>query len=66
MFLLFHSQIPYKTGVRTVLQERRFLGGCGLKPEPHGKQTIDHYRHFEEGAAFLPGLKAEVSTPHIR
>jgi hypothetical protein len=28
------------------------------------EQTIDHHRHFEEGAAFSR-LKAEVSTPHI-
>jgi hypothetical protein len=64
--LPFHSEIPYKSGMRAALQQRRLLSERRLKPVSHantlstGTDTLRRERHF------LPSLKAEVATPHIR
>jgi len=66
MLMLLTREIPHKTGVRAMLQQRRLLGGCGLKPKPHAttlKTTTDIPRRERR---FLPGLKTGVSTPRKR
>jgi hypothetical protein len=64
--LLLHGQIPYKTGVCTVFQQHLLLGGCGLKPEPHANTLSTTTDILGRERRFLPGPKAEVSTPHTR
>jgi hypothetical protein len=66
MLTLLTRQIPDKTGMRAMLQQRHLLGGYGRKPEPHAttlKNTTDIPRRERR---FLPGLKAGVSTPRKR
>jgi hypothetical protein len=66
MLVLLASKIPDKSGVCAVLQQRRFLGGRGLKPEPHATTlwtTTDIPRRERRA---LPSLKAGVFTLRSR
>jgi hypothetical protein len=65
MPMLFHGEIPHKTGVRAVLQQHRFLGGRGLKPKTHANTLSTTTDISRRERRFLPGLKAEVSTPRM-
>jgi hypothetical protein len=64
--MLFHREIPDKTGVRAVLQQSRLLGSRGLKPEPHAKTLSTTTDISRRERRFLTGPKAEVSTPRMR
>jgi hypothetical protein len=64
MLTLLNRQIPHKPGVRAVFQQRRLLGGRGLKPEPHtGTPTTTTDIPRRERRCLLD-RKAGVSTPH--
>jgi ribosomal protein L1 len=64
--MLFHREIPDKTGVCAVLQQSRLLGNRGLKPEPHPNTLSTTTDISRRERRFLPGPKAEVSTPRMR
>jgi hypothetical protein len=49
-----------------MFQQRRFLNGRGLKPEPHANKLSTTTDNSRRERRFLPGPKAEVPTPHIR
>jgi hypothetical protein len=65
MLVLFTGKIPHIPGMRAVLQQRRLLGGRGLKPEPHAS-TLTATTDTKEGAAFYPGLKTGTFTPRTQ
>jgi len=58
------EQIPYKTGMRTVLQQRCLLGGRGLEPEPQVDTPTTTTDIPRRERRFLPGSRTGVSTPH--
>jgi hypothetical protein len=64
--MLLTRQIPHKTGMLAMLQQRHLLGGRGRKPKPHAttlKNTTDNPRRERR---FHPGLKAGIFTPRKR
>jgi hypothetical protein len=65
MLVLLNGEIPHKAGMRTVLQQRRLLGGRGLEPEPH-PDTLTTTDILRRERRFLPGLNARVFTPRNR
>ncbi|MCW2948815.1 MAG: hypothetical protein JWR24_5532 [Actinoallomurus sp.] len=66
MLMLLHRKIPHKTGMRAMLQQHPLLGGRGLKTEPHPNTLTTTTDIPRRERRFLPGPKAEVSTPRIR
>jgi hypothetical protein len=66
MRVLLHSEVPDKTGMCAVLQQHRLLGGRGLKTEPYPNTLSTTTDISRRERRFLPGLKAEVSTPRMR
>jgi hypothetical protein len=64
--MLLTRKIPHKPGMRTVLQQRRLLSGCGLEPKSHASTLTTTTDILRRERRFLPGLKAGVSTPHSR
>jgi hypothetical protein len=65
MLVLLHRQIPYKTGMRAMLQQHPLLGGRGLKTKPHPNTLTTTTDISRRERRFFLGLKAEVSTPRI-
>jgi len=47
-----------------VLQQRRFLSGRGLEPEPQVSTLTTTTDTLRRERRFLPGRKTGVSTPH--
>ncbi|MCW2944115.1 MAG: hypothetical protein JWR24_832, partial [Actinoallomurus sp.] len=66
MLMLVHRKIPHKTGMRAVLQQHPLLGGRGLKTKPHTNTLTTTTDTPRRERRFLPGPKAEVSTPRMR
>ena len=66
VLMLLTREIPHKTGVRAVLQQRRLLSGCGHKPKPHATTLETPTDISRRERRFLSGLKAGVSTPRKR
>jgi hypothetical protein len=62
--MLLHRQVPHKTGLRTVPQQYRLLGGRGLEPEPHARTLTTTTDTLRRERRFLPGRKSGVSTSH--
>jgi hypothetical protein len=49
-----------------MLRQRRLLDRRGRKPEPHTNTLTTTTDTMRRKRRFLPGHKAEVSTPHTR
>jgi hypothetical protein len=63
--LLLGGEVPHVPGVRAVISKRCFLGGRRCQTVPRHSNIISSIADIPEEVKrrFLPGLKAEVSTP---
>jgi hypothetical protein len=61
----FDGQVPDVPGVAAVIPQHRLLGGHGVEPVPGHTNTLSGTADIsgEVKRRFLPGLKADVSTP---
>jgi len=66
--VLLDGQVPHVPGVAAVVPQHRFLGGRGEQPVPGHANILSNHTDIsgEVKRRFLPGLKAEVSTPRSR
>ncbi|GLY75815.1 hypothetical protein Airi01_040820 [Actinoallomurus iriomotensis] len=64
--VLLTREIPHISGVRAVLQQRRLLGGRGLKPKSHATTLTTTTDISRRERRSLPGRKAGVFTPRSR
>jgi hypothetical protein len=66
MQVLLTREIPYISGVRAVLQQRRLLSGRGLKPKSHASTLTTTTDIPRRERRLDPSRKAGVSTPRSR
>jgi hypothetical protein len=66
MRVLLHGQIPNKSGMHAVLQQRLLLGKRGLKPKPHANTLSTTTDERGRERRRYPGLKAGGATPRCR
>jgi hypothetical protein len=65
--VLLDGEVPDVPGVAAVVPQHRLLGGGGEQPVPGHANTLSDAADIsgEVTRRFLPGLKAEVSTPRF-